>query len=271
MEKGKKRASEVKDEIEAQAKRVATLEAKMSSIEASVKCLVCLNIPREVPVPSCGSGHIICQVCRWKTSSCPKCKQKIDGHSSLAESLIGQLEHRCKFKAQGCQVKMLLEDLKTHESNCPDNPDEKLIKIIFSLKNKSDVFFNVKIITPMRDLKKSYSKVVDMPVTDLRFMFLNLRVNDDETPKILNLMEGDIIQVFLKVNGLSAEEAMYDIVDMITASDSNRDFPMLKIVDTSNHPMTLSCCPQGHIVFQIYWRPRLVASNFFPFYSQQVI
>ena len=131
MEKGKKKASEVKDESEAQNKRVATLEARLSDIEASVKCLVCLNIPREVPVPSCVSGHIICQVCRWKTSSCPKCKQKIDGNSLLAETLIGKLEHRCKFKAQGCQVKMLLEDLQTHESNCKDNPDEKLIKINF--------------------------------------------------------------------------------------------------------------------------------------------
>ena len=116
-----------------------------------------------------------------------------------------------------------------------------------------------KVVTPMRDLKKSYSKGAGVPVTDLRFMFLNLRVNDDETPKILNMMDGDIIQVFLKGNGLSAEEAMYDIVDKITASDSNRDFPMLKVVDTSNHPMTLSCCPQGHIVLQIYWRPRLTS------------
>ena len=142
MEKGKKRSSEVKDESDAKSKRVTTLEDRLSSIEASVKCLVCLNIPREVPVPSCRNGHITCQACRWNTSFCRKCNQKIDGHSSLAESLIGQLEHR--FKAQGCQVKMLLEDLKTHESNCPENPDEKLIKIIFKggNVNKKSLFIS---------------------------------------------------------------------------------------------------------------------------------
>ena len=113
-----------------------------------------------------------------------------------------------------------------------------------------------KVVTPMRDLKKSYSKGAGVPVTDLRFMFLNLRVNDDETPKILNMMDGDIIQVIHKRNGCSADEAMYDIVDRITASDSNRLFPMLKVVDTSD-TVNISCCPQGHIVFQIYWRPRL--------------
>ena len=131
-----------------------------------------------------------------------------------------------------------------------------LFIFFFKGKNKSDAFFTVKINTPMKILKESY-KAFDLPVTDLRFMFLNHRINDDETPKILNLMEGDIIQVFLSFNGLSAEEEMYDIVDKITASDSNRDFPMLKVLDTSDRPMTLSCCPQGHIVFQIYWRPRL--------------
>ena len=131
MEKGQKRSSEVKDESDANSKRVSTMEVRMNNIEDSVKCLVCLNIPREAPVPCCGSGHIICQACRWKTSSCPKCKQKIDGNSLLAETIIGQLEHRCKFKALGCQVQMLLEDLQTHESNCKDNPDEKLIKISF--------------------------------------------------------------------------------------------------------------------------------------------
>ncbi len=137
MEKAMKRSSEGNNESGAKAKRVTTLEARIliGRIDASVKCLVCLHIPRDVPVPCCGSGHIICQACRRNTSSCPKCEQTINGTSLLAESLIGQLEHRCKFKAQGCQVKMLLEDLKTHESNCLDNPDEKLIKINFKGEN----------------------------------------------------------------------------------------------------------------------------------------
>ena len=111
----------------------------------------------------------------------------------------------------------------------------------------------------MRDLKQSYSKAVGVPVTNLRFMFLNVRVNDDETPKILNMMEGDIIQVFQKGNGSSTDEAMYDIVDRITASDSNSIFPMLKIVDTLECPISISVCPQGHIVVQVYWRPRLTS------------
>ena len=125
--------------------------------------------------------------------------------------------------------------------------------------NNSEVFSTVNVITPMKNLKESYSEKVGMPVTDLRFMFLNLRINDDETPKILNLMDGDIIQVIHKGNGCVTDDVMYDIVDKITASDSNRLFPMLKVEDTSDHPMSISCCPQGHIVFQVYWRPRITS------------
>ena len=137
-----KRSSEDNDASGAKPKRVSMLEARIliGRIDASVKCLVCLHFPRDVPVPCCGSGHIICQACRRNTSFCPKCKQKINGTSLLAESLIGQLEHRCKFRAQGCQVKMLLEDLETHESNCPDNPDERLIKINFKGENSFPLF-----------------------------------------------------------------------------------------------------------------------------------
>ena len=117
-----------------------------------------------------------------------------------------------------------------------------------------------KVILPMRDLKNSYSKKVGMPVTDLRFMFLNIKINDDETPKILNLMEEDIIQVFHKGNGCSAD-AIYDIVDRITASDTSPGIRIFKIKDTSDHPMSISCCPQGHIVFQVYWRPRFYSCS----------
>ena len=125
--------------------------------------------------------------------------------------------------------------------------------------NNSEVFFTVNVITPMKNLKESYSEKVGMPLTDLRFMFLNLRINDDETPKILNLMDGDIIQVIHKGNGCVTDDVMYDIVDKITTSDSNRLFPMLKVEDTSDHPMSISCCPQGHIVFQVNWRPRIAS------------
>ena len=40
--------------------------------------------------------------------------------NSLAGALIDQVQHRCKFHDQGCDIKMMLKDLVTHEKECPD-------------------------------------------------------------------------------------------------------------------------------------------------------
>ena len=45
----------------------------------------------------------------------------------------------------------------------------------------------------MGKLKKSYSERVGVPVTSLRFLFDGRRINDDETPKALEMEQvGDI-------------------------------------------------------------------------------
>ena len=179
----------------------------------------------------------------------------------LAEVLIGKLEHRCKFKVKGCQVKMLLKDLETHESDCPNNPDKACIKIKFMDKNNNSKvsFDRVNIVKPMRDLKKSYSEKAGVPVDALRFIFLNNRINDDETPKLLNMMDGDVIQVFHKGKSCSADDAMYDIVDKISEFESSLKCQIVHIDEPYNEPLYLSSCQNGHIAFQIYWRPRLTS------------
>ena len=262
MEKGPKRSSEDNDSVENDAKRAATLEARMEGIEASIKCVVCENLPRMVPILSCDSGHIICQSCQWKTGSCPKCKNRLPDNMNnpLAEALIRKVEHRCKYKAQGCQVKMLLKDLKTHESDCPDNPDKACIKIKFmDQNNNSQVSFDrVNIVKPMRDLMKKYCEKAGVPVHALRFIFLNNRINDDETPKLLNMMDGDVIYVFHKGKSCFPDDAMYDIVGKISEFESSLKCQIVKFEPYKN-PLYLSSCQKGHISFQVYWRPRLTS------------
>ncbi len=48
-------------------------------------------------------------------------------------------------------------------------------------------FFRVKMTTQMGKLKKSYSERVGVPVSSLRFLFDGRRINDDETPKQLEM------------------------------------------------------------------------------------
>ena len=68
----------------------------VEDIEKDLECPVCLNIPREVPIPSCPAGHIVCKTCKPKVKECPTCKReypwgKFEVTSSLAGSLIDKV------------------------------------------------------------------------------------------------------------------------------------------------------------------------------------
>ena len=97
-------------------------EERLSDIEAALQCPVCYSIPRDLPISSCSSGHIICQSCRPRVTSCPTCRQSLPSQStnSVVASLIHQVNHACKFRDHGCEAKMLLGDLELHESKCPE-------------------------------------------------------------------------------------------------------------------------------------------------------
>ena len=50
-------------------------------------------------------------------------------------------------------------------------------------------------------LKKSYSERVGVPVSSLRFLFDGRRINDDETPKALEMEQDDVIEVYQEQTG----------------------------------------------------------------------
>lgn len=56
--------------------------------------------------------------------------------------------------------------------------------------------FKVKFTTNMGKLKKSYSDRQGVPVNTLRFLFDGNRINDEDTPKSLEMEDGDTIEVY---------------------------------------------------------------------------
>ena len=60
---------------------------------------------------------------------------------------------------------------------------------------KSEILFRVKMTTQMEKLKKSYSERVRVPVSSLRFLFNGRQVNDNETPKQLEMEQDNVIEV----------------------------------------------------------------------------
>ena len=50
--------------------------------------------------------------------------------------------------------------------------------------------------TSMAKLKKSYAERTGVSVSSLRFLFDGRRINDDDTPKTLEMEEDDVIEVY---------------------------------------------------------------------------
>ena len=73
--------------------------------------------------------------------------------------------------------------------------------------------------TQMGKLKKSYSERVGVPVTSLRFLFDGRRINDDETPKALEMEQDDVIEVYQEQTGGAAKGLVADIVHSMKMLD----------------------------------------------------
>ena len=84
-------------------------------------CFVCYNIPRDVPIPCCEAGHIVCQDCRRRFMVCPTCRGRLESNTnSLAARQVMLVRHKCKFSFYGCDVKMKLKEIVNHEKHCPE-------------------------------------------------------------------------------------------------------------------------------------------------------
>ncbi|XP_013388698.1 small ubiquitin-related modifier [Lingula anatina] len=84
-----------------------------------------------------------------------------------------------------------------------DNKDKEkeYIKLKVVGQDGSEIHFKVKMNTQMGRLKKSYSDRQGIPLNSLRFLFDGRRINDDETPKQLEMDDSDCIEVYQEQTG----------------------------------------------------------------------
>ncbi|KAK0403894.1 hypothetical protein QR680_017181 [Steinernema hermaphroditum] len=77
------------------------------------------------------------------------------------------------------------------------------IKLKVVGQDANEVHFRVKYGTSMGKLKKSYADRTGVNVASLRFLFDGRRINDEDTPKTLDMEEDDVIEVYQEqVGGL---------------------------------------------------------------------
>merc|ERR1711931_338908 len=79
--------------------------------------------------------------------------------------------------------------------------DSEYIKLKVVGQDSNEIHFRVKQTTQMGKLKKSYSERVGVPVSSLRSLFDGRRINDDETPKALEMEQDDVIEVYQEQTG----------------------------------------------------------------------
>merc|ERR1712126_437714 len=82
-----------------------------------------------------------------------------------------------------------------------DGDETEYIKLKVVGQGSNEIHFRVKQTTQMGKLKKSYSERAGVPVTSLRFLFDGRRINDDETPKALEMEQDDVIEVYQEQTG----------------------------------------------------------------------
>jgi len=70
------------------------------------------------------------------------------------------------------------------------------IKLKVVGQDSNEVHFRVKFGTTMGKLKKSYAERTGVNVNTLRFLFDGRRIDDEDTPKSLEMEEDDVIEVY---------------------------------------------------------------------------
>merc|ERR1711935_194407 len=85
--------------------------------------------------------------------------------------------------------------------NAEASGETEYIKLKVVGQDSNEIHFRVKMTTQMGKLKKSYSERVGVPVSSLRFLLDGRRINDDETPKQLEMEQDDVIEVYQEQTG----------------------------------------------------------------------
>jgi E3 ubiquitin-protein ligase SIAH1 len=87
-----------------------------------LECPVCLEYIMP-PIAMCENGHSICTTCRQKLLICPTCRQPFSDAKCLAlENLARRIKYPCKFRELGCEESFLMQNIASHQADCPYKP-----------------------------------------------------------------------------------------------------------------------------------------------------
>ncbi|EDO45837.1 predicted protein, partial [Nematostella vectensis] len=74
-------------------------------------------------------------------------------------------------------------------------------KLKFVFQDNSEVHFKIKKTTQLKKLKAAYCDRQGVQMNSVRFLFDGQRINDDQTPKQLEMEDDDVIEVYQEQTG----------------------------------------------------------------------
>jgi len=80
-------------------------------------------------------------------------------------------------------------------------PDSEHINLRVIGQNNSEVHFRIKKTTQMKKLKAAFCERQGIPINSVRFLFEGQRINDEQTPKDLEMEDNDTIEVYQEQTG----------------------------------------------------------------------
>jgi len=94
---------------------------------------------------------------------------------------------------------------KSEENNPTDTAETQIVQIKVVDQNGQEIYFKVKVTTPMSRLFQAYCAKSGQSTNSLRFLYDGQRVVPSDTPGALNMENGDIIDVVLQQTGGSGK------------------------------------------------------------------
>ena len=147
--------NEPKPSTSASPQKILKLDTdKLDTIETlTPRCTACREVPRitlkNFKVIQCNYGHLLCQDCRPKLTSCPICRStQIDNRSLFVEDYIQRRLHnkprKCKHDPCKATIKMAGGNLAAHEDFCRFREADCLNKQCTWVGNLNDYINHVK-------------------------------------------------------------------------------------------------------------------------------
>ena len=104
-------------------------------------------------------------------------------------------------KTKNCETAANHQNRPKNEQNLPKNEiqsplDDSEIELKAVDQVSKEYHFRIKMSTKLEFLKKSYAKSVKLPVSPLKFIFRDQRINDNDTPSSLQMKKDDVIEVY---------------------------------------------------------------------------